>query len=228
VQAEPDQTVEQEDEDGEAFWPVPWHAYVPGAALAAAMALLWAAHALTGGMTAWAVSAAALAEGRFETVALHMLAHAGLLHLLMNSIVLVQIGGPVVARLGGIPGGWWRFLALFVLAGLAGMAVFLAFHPQGVVPMLGASGAIYGLLGLLIRLRATGEGLVPIRSRRMRRAAVQFVKDNLLLFVLLTLPALLAGRSGGVAWEAHLGGFLFGLFAAPLFFDFTRRPDDPA
>ena len=219
--------IDVEDEDDLAWdWPIPWHAYVPGAALVAAMAVAWIAHmasglsawVASGGMAAWGVSGAALAEGRFETIGLHMFAHGGLAHILMNSAALFEISAPIVAGLGAGPKAWLRFLALFVLSGLAGMAFFLAVHPQGEVPMLGASGAIYGLVGLLLRQRAGGDGLVPIRSRRMRREAVRFLKDNLFLFVLLTVPALLAGQAGGVAWEAHLGGFLFGLLVAPRLF----------
>ena len=82
--------------------------------------------------------------------------------------------------------------------------------------MLGASGAICALLGLLLRLPSEGYELHPIRSDRMKLAAKEFVKANLILILLLTVPALLLGQGGGVAWEAHLGGFIFGLFVAPL------------
>jgi membrane associated rhomboid family serine protease len=146
-----------------------------------------------------------------------MFAHGGLFHIVMNSMALIGVAPPLVARLGGVAAGGLRLLALFALSGLAGMAFFLAVHPTGEVPMLGASGAIYGLLGYLLRLQG-GGGLLPIRSPRMRKAAVQFVKENLFLFLLLTVPALLRGEAGGVAWEAHLGGFLFGVFIAPLLF----------
>src|SRR4030095_15839380 len=133
-------------------WPVPWHAQIPGAMLAAGMGLAWLLHIGSGGMAAWGVSGTVLAQGRLETIALHMFAHGGLLHILMNGSALVAISGPLIARLGNVPESWLRYSALFVLSGLAGMAVFLLIHPKGNVPMLGASGAIYGLLGLLLRL----------------------------------------------------------------------------
>ncbi|MEG3124819.1 rhomboid family intramembrane serine protease [Sphingomonas sp. GB1N7] len=203
-------------------WDVPWHARVPGAVLVAIMTLLWLAHIRTGGMGAWGVSGAALAEGRWWTVPLHMFAHGGAAHIAMNGVALFVLGGPLVARMGDPPLGWLRFLAVFLASGLAGMALFLAIHPHGVVPMLGASGAIYGLLGLLIRLPVEGEALMPIRSARTKAILFDLIKANAWLFVLLAIPALLLGQSGGLAWEAHLGGFLFGLFAGPWFLPGVR------
>ena len=141
-----------------------------------------------------------------------------------NVTVLVAISGPLVARLGRPPESWARYAALSVLSALAGAALYLLAHPHGDVPMLGASGAIYGLLGLFLRLPPEGETLMPMRSARMRRAGIQLVKENLLFIVLLALPALLSGKGGGLAWEAHLGGILFGLFAGPRFLPRKAAP----
>ena len=209
---------EPEDDDPllAADWLVPWHAYLPTVLLAAGMTGVWLLH-FPRGMSSWGISGSALAEGRYDTVALHMFAHGPLVHILMNMVALVAIGGPLVARLGAPPAAWGRFLAFFVLSGLAGMAGYLAFHPHGTVPMLGASGALYGLLGLLLRLPPEPGPLLSLRTERMRRAVLQLVKDNFWLFVVLILPALLSGGQGGLAWEAHLGGLLFGLFAGPCF-----------
>ena len=196
-------------------WLVPWHAHVPAALLAAAMTGAWLLH-FPRGMASWGISSAALAEGRYETIALHMFAHGPLVHILMNMSALVAISGPLVSRLGPPPASWARYLALFVLGGLTGTACFLAVHPHGTLPMLGASGAIYALLGLLLRLPPEPGPLLGIRTPRMRRVAVRLIKDNLWLFAMLVLPPLLLGGQAGLAWEAHLGGFLFGLFAGPL------------
>jgi membrane associated rhomboid family serine protease len=151
-----------------------------------------------------------------------MFAHGGFMHLLMNTLVLISIAGPIQYRLRMDLAGWLRSVALFFLAGLAGLATYLAFHPYGSVPMLGASGAIYGLIGFIVRWPPAEDEAGPLFSGETRRGLVDFVKGNLLLIVLLTLPALLAGSGGGVAWEGHLGGFLFGLIAAPLFGQRTK------
>jgi membrane associated rhomboid family serine protease len=165
-------------------------------------------------MADWGVSAAALSQGRFDTIALHMFAHGGWSHLIMNSLALLEIGGLVTARLGSFPLGWVRFAAAYVLAGLSSMTFFLSFNPRGDVPMIGASGAIYGLVGLLLGIRLIEE-VEPVRIRELPRALVRFAANNVLFLGLLFVGGVLAGVSPGVAWEAHLGGFLFGLAVSP-------------
>jgi membrane associated rhomboid family serine protease len=195
-----------------------WRAKGPGFVLCGVIVVAWLLHLPQGMvMLDWAISADQLRAGEYRNVVLHMFAHAGVMHLVMNSAVLVSIAGLIQYRMGADPAGWLRFLAFYFLAGLAGMALYLAFHPYSPVPMLGASGAIYGLVGFLVRWPPTEAEPGPLLSAQTRTGLVDFVKDNVLLIVLLTLPALLSGRGGGVAWEGHLGGFLFGLLAAPWF-----------
>ncbi|MDG2532975.1 rhomboid family intramembrane serine protease [Sphingomonas sp. HITSZ_GF] len=198
--------------------PLPWHVQVPGWGLgiACVLAAIWyiATHEM-GGMLDWGVSGAALAQGRFETLFLHMFAHSGAMHLAMNMTMLAAIGGALTARLGSPPLSWLRFLALYLLCGLAGAALYLAIHPTGTVPMVGASGALYGMFALLIRAPEAGEGALPVNSRRIRRVGWDLIKQNVFLFALLATMAWLQGAPGGLAWEAHLGGFLFGLFVGP-------------
>jgi len=193
---------------------------------AVAMALAWLWHIPSGGMMAWGISGAALAQGRFETIALHMFAHGGALHILMNDSALIAISGPLIARMGSPPLSWLRYMGLFVLCGLSGAALYVAIHPFGSVPMLGASGAIYGLLGLLLRLPSEGTQLEPVRSSRTRAATISLIKDNFWLFLMLTVPSLLSGQSGGLAWEAHLGGFAAGLFLGPFLLPRSSSPSD--
>lgn len=217
-----DRASDTEDDADEALfhigWQVPWYSKILPYALAGAMAALWVYYDIfRGGMFGWGVSAQALAQGRFQTIPLHMAAHGGVWHIVMNVTALCSISPPLIAAMGRFPESWLRYLALFVASGLAGMLTYLAIHPFGAVPMLGASGAICGLLGLLIRLESSGAALVDLRSRKVWLAVKGLVQQNLILIALITLPALLHGRGGGIAWEAHLGGFLFGLFLGPRF-----------
>ena len=198
-----------------ANWEVPGSAKVPGIALAVAMSFVWLGHVRSGGMLNWGISASALRGGRWETVLLHMFAHAGPMHILLNTLALVPLAGLLTARLGKAPSSWGRLLLLYLLGGMCGAAFYLAVHPGGVVPMLGASGAICAVVGLLLRLPDDGYELHPLRSERIQLAAKEFAKENFILILILTVPALLSGRGGGVAWEAHLGGLLFGLFLGP-------------
>lgn len=198
--------------------PLPWHMHVPAAILGAICVVAWLWTMITGGldgMTRWGVSGKALSEGRFDTIFLHMFAHAGAMHLAMNMSALAAIGGTLTARLGQAPLSWLRFLALFVLSALAGAALYLALHPAGVVPMVGASGGLYGLIGLLIRTPPDGGPVLDVKSARIKRIGWDLVKQNAFLFVLLAMLSWSSGAAGGLAWEAHLGGFLFGLLAGP-------------
>jgi membrane associated rhomboid family serine protease len=203
------------DSEGSAEqWRVHWHDYLPAAGLVATMVLAWLAHRGSGGMARWGVSAAALSQGRYENIALHMFAHGSLLHLTMNSLALLEIGGLVTARLGSFAKGWLRLLVAYGFAGLSSMVLALSFHPEGKAPMIGASGAIYGLVGLLLGMRLIEE-IEPVALSKLPEALAEFVRDNAFFLLLLILGGVLAGVAPGVAWEAHLGGFLFGLSVGP-------------
>lgn len=196
--------------------PIGWSNYVPGALLLAIMVpafviFLWR----DGSMIDWAVSRATLANGNPATLQLHMFAHGSILHIVMNSLVLFSIAPVVVHSLGEGPRAWLKFFLLFEFAGLAGAGFFLAIHQWSDTPMLGASGAIYGLVGFLIRLPKPGEHVSPIWSREMLKVMFGILKDHFWLVLLFVLPPLLTGRSGGLAWEAHLGGLLAGMLLAP-------------
>ncbi len=80
--------------------------------------------------------------------------------------------------------------------------------------MIGASGAIYGLVGLLLGIRLLEE-LEDVSLSRLPAELALFVRNNLLFLMLLAVGGALAGIGGTVAWEAHLGGFLFGLCVGP-------------
>ncbi|TAJ63900.1 rhomboid family intramembrane serine protease [Brevundimonas sp.] len=172
----------------------------------------------------WGLSAQALAEGRWYALVSHMFAHAGPMHLFMNSTFLLGVGPVVMMRFGVGPSGWLRFAGLFLVSGLMGAAFYLALHLTGVVPMVGASGAICGLWGAASRIGPEGD-IVPIRSAQVWEQVKAFAKMNVILFGILFVLVRMSGGVGGLAWEAHLGGFLFGLFAIPWIA--PRRTPDP-
>jgi membrane associated rhomboid family serine protease len=165
----------------------------------------------------WGINWPAILSGHYETLWLHMFAHAGLFHLAMNVLALWDLGPQVMLRFGAFPRNLLAFAVFYVLSGFAGMAAFLILHPYGSVPMIGASGAICGLLGLFWRLSPDDDSILPPWSKRTWVLTKRFAFDHLHLIVLFTLPALLHGTGGGVAWEAHLGGLLFGLLIGPKF-----------
>jgi membrane associated rhomboid family serine protease len=150
--------------------------------------------------------------------------HGGWPHVLMNAAFCLAFGAPV-ARLLGTDGRGALVLAVFymtcgVLAGLA----YVAIHPGGVGPVVGASGAVSGLMGAAARLidgrRRWGvEVLGPIRSRTVGSLAAAWVVVNLLVAV-FGFP----GSGGaGIAWEAHLAGFAAGVMLIGPFAKLFRR-----
>lgn len=183
---------------------------------------VFVAEQFTGGPVEWGLSAEALRAGRWPLIGAHMVAHGSLTHLWMNSAALLSTTSPLMLRLGPARRAWPRYLLLFGLSGLAGAALFLAVNHSG-VPMVGASGAICGLWGALARLGPDGE-VMPWRSRQVLMNLRNFAVMNVILFALLFF--LTAGR-GGLAWEAHLGGFLVGLFLTPRLAMPPRRPAVP-
>lgn len=126
----------------------------------------------------------------------HALLHGSLLHMVMNMAILLALGRFAADRYGaGV------ILPVFLLSAIAGGAAF-GLLASGAYPMVGASGAVFGFLGLWIawdwrRHRRHGASPAPVA----RRVAV-LAGLNVLLFF---------GLQGMLAWQAHLGGFLAGL-----------------
>lgn len=120
--------------------------------------------------------------------------HGGPLHLFMNMIGLLWLGPLVVQRVGAA--AFWPILGLSAL----GSGCLFALITNSGMPMVGASGVIFGLLGAV----ATWEVMDRVNRRASLRSLLQPAAVFLGLNLFLTLSA------GNVAWEAHLGGFLAG------------------
>jgi membrane associated rhomboid family serine protease len=188
-------------------WPV---ALLTGAILAA-FALQW----LTGldASIVWGgVSRETLREGRWFVLVSNIFLHGGVFHVGMNAYALVVLGRPVSARFGTDPRGGLVQLLLFLVCGLAGGLAFLLIHADNGQMAVGASGAIFGLWGAAARLADRPVGLSPLLGPFVRRQVIAAVVSNLILIVPLAIFGALTNGGGiQLAWEAHLGGFLFGL-----------------
>ncbi|MHB8418987.1 MAG: rhomboid family intramembrane serine protease [Myxococcales bacterium] len=146
-----------------------------------------------------------------------MFLHAGFLHLGGNMLFLWIFGANVEDRLGHL-----GYLVFYILCGLlAGTAQVLA-APASTLPMVGASGAIAAVLGAYFLLFPTSRVLTLVFLiffvRLIYLPAVLFLG----LWFLLQLLSLPEGASGGVAFAAHVGGFLAGLLLVWIFAG--RRP----
>jgi membrane associated rhomboid family serine protease len=132
--------------------------------------------------------------------------HAGLWHLGLNMLTLVSLGRPLVARLGR--GRFWLLWLAATLGGGLGYAA-LSHLPQ---PMIGASGALFGLAGALVWLQVADLARAGAPAALVARALLQ----PLLLLTLLNVLMYWA-MGGRLAWQTHLGGFLAGaLIMLPL------------
>lgn len=140
----------------------------------------------------------------------HMFLHGGILHLVGNMWFLWIFGGNVEWRLGA-----FRYALFYLLAGLAAASAQVAVSPFSTVPMIGASGAISGVLGAYFILFPTAFvwSLVPWVVPVLPIPAVVFLVLWFFLQAYNGLGALLSGKeaAGGVAWWAHAGGFAAGV-----------------
>lgn len=127
--------------------------------------------------------------------------HAGLVHFVVNMITLVSLGGAVDER-----GGHARYAAIYVVSVLGGAAVFGLLAPS-LRPMVGASGALFGLVGALTAWDAMERRALRLTMRPVVRVIAILVVLNLVLWWAM---------DGLLAWQTHLGGFLAGAAAAYL------------
>ncbi|HUK61528.1 MAG TPA: rhomboid family intramembrane serine protease [Stellaceae bacterium] len=146
------------------------------------------------------------------TIFTSMFLHGGWAHILGNMLYLWLFGRGVEAPLGLV-----RFLALYFISGVAAAMTQAAIDPHSTVPMIGASGAIAGVLGAYLILHPRGNVVtllwVIIFVRLVSVPAVILLG---LWFLLQVLGALGSEGEPGVAVWAHVGGFITGLVLVTL------------
>ena len=140
----------------------------------------------------------------------HMFLHLNIIHVAGNMLFLWIFGNNVEDVLGGI-----RFYAFYVLCGIAAAVTFYLFHHTECTPIIGASGAVSGVLGGYVVLFPSARIKVWFIFFVLRLRAWFFI----LLWFLLQLSNLYGEQSGvsNVAWSAHVGGFIAG-FVLIMFF----------
>jgi membrane associated rhomboid family serine protease len=165
----------------------------------------------------WSLVPAHVAAGRdLITVLTALFMHAGWVHILGNMLFFWVFGPPIEDAMGSV-----RFLVFYLLAGIAASMAQVAVAPTSQIPNLGASGAIAGVMGAF---------LVTYPRDRIRTLLIlgifidiEFIPAILLVGVWIALQfiselgAISQVQVGGVAYMAHIGGFLFGLIANRLF-----------
>jgi membrane associated rhomboid family serine protease len=198
--------------------------------------------ALTGWMAGWTMVPAEITQGRdyaingptiqpfYLTIFTSMFLHGGWLHLGSNMLYLFIFGNNIEDALGH-----FKYIVFYLLSGIAAAALQIFWSPDSAVPMLGASGAIAGVLGGYLMLYPRAN-----------------VKTLVILFIIITVinvPAYLllglwivgqffsqftnsmaemanGAEQGGVAYLAHIGGFIAGMVLIRLMGGRPTRPLD--
>lgn len=140
--------------------------------------------------------------------------HAGILHVAGNMLYLFIFGPAVEARMGH-----FRFLGFYLTAGIAAGLALIAMEPSSRIAVVGASGAIAGVLGAYFFLFPGARIATFVFIRVIEIPAIFYL---LAWFALQLYSGIVSGEAssgGGVAWWAHVGGFLFGVALGPMFAD---------
>ena len=150
----------------------------------------------------------------WTTVLTSMFMHGGWMHLIGNMLYFWIFGNNVEDAMGHV-----RFVIFYMLCGMAAFLAQSLPAPQSVIPMVGASGAISGVLGAYLLLYPHARVLVAIPLGFFiytTRLAAGWVLA--FWFVLQIISSALTGAGeGGVAFGAHIGGFVAGMVLIPLF-----------
>ena len=150
----------------------------------------------------------------WATMFTSMFMHGGWMHLIGNMLYLWIFGNNVEDAMGHV-----RFFIFYILCGIAAVYAQAIPNPDSTVPMIGASGAISGVLGAYLLLHPHAKVLVMIPIgfilQTMRISAVYVL---LFWFGMQLFSSYMSGQQeGGVAFGAHIGGFIAGMLLIPIF-----------
>jgi membrane associated rhomboid family serine protease len=154
--------------------------------------------------------------------------HGGWLHIILNMWTLFIFGRTLEGRMGPAP-----FLLFYLTSGVASTAAHAFFNAESDVPVIGASGAVAGVIGAYAVSFPTARitMLVPIIIIPLifQIPAVLFAGIWFAIQLLQgAMESMTSSMGGGIAWWAHIGGFIAGILILPLFLLFApRRPAPP-
>lgn len=168
----------------------------------------------------------------------YQLLHGDYTHLAFNSLWLLAFGGAIAFRVGTL-----RFIVFAVMCGLVAAFAFLAFNWGARVPVIGASGAVAGLMGGTMRFLFSAIDMggiwrlreaprsVPLMPIVIALTDKRVLATTAILIVLNLMTVVGVGTVGAdpsmIAWESHIGGYLAGLLLFGLFDPRPRVPKRP-
>ncbi|MHA1569544.1 MAG: rhomboid family intramembrane serine protease [Alphaproteobacteria bacterium] len=144
------------------------------------------------------------------SLATYMFLHGGFMHLIGNMLYLWVFGDNVEDSMGHR-----RFVAFYLICGVVAALVQTALAPGATAPMIGASGAVSGILGAYLILHPRARILVPIIVIPVWLPAYVLI----IFWFVFQLAAAFGGGGAGVAWWAHIGGFVAGVALVIVFRD---------
>ena len=148
------------------------------------------------------------------TIFTSMFLHGGWMHLIGNMLYLWVFGNNVEDAMGHA-----RFILFYLSCGLVAALTQAVFNPESEIPMIGASGAISGVLGayLLLHPRARILVIIPIGILIYSPWIAAYWVLGFWFVLQLVNSVISTGETGGVAYGAHLGGFVAGMVLIPFF-----------
>jgi len=171
------------------------------------------------------IPATIIAGHHWITILTAMFMHAGWMHIIGNMVFLWAFGPEIEDSMGPV-----RYLVFYLLSGLAASLAQIAIMPHSNVPNLGASGAIAGVMGAFLVTYPRDQIRALLLLGWWTR--VTFIPAALLIgfwFLIQIFDQVGAVASnvqgGGVAYAAHVGGFIFGAVSGRLFEGFKRVDD---
>lgn len=165
----------------------------------------------------WGYSPAHTEGVGWVTVVTAIFLHGNWTHALMNAAFGLAFATPLARFLGLGSRGVLAFWSFYLFCGVASNLVFGLIHPQSPGVLVGASGAVSGLMGAAARLMA-GQGwrVGPILSRPVLSLGGAWIAVNLLV-ALIGSQFFPGAGDASIAWEAHIAGFLLGVLAVTPF-----------
>lgn len=163
-----------------------------------------------------AFRASDLQAGAWSGLFTSMLLHGGWVHAGMNAVGALAFGAPL-ARLLERGAGPLLFIAFYIASGVISALGYGLVHWGSTAPLVGASGAVFGLIGASTRLLGGRGEVLPLFDPAVVRSSLAWMGANLVVGLIGLAPGAEGAR---IAWEAHAFGFLFGLLAV----GFVGRP----
>ncbi len=152
----------------------------------------------------------------------YSLLHGSIAHLAINMIWLAAFGSPLANRIGAL-----RFVLFWIATSIAAAGLHYVIYSTSQAPLIGASGAISGMMGAAARFGfridrsrgapAFGGPVLPISTVLRLRGTAAFLAIWMVTNIVTGLIGMGSGQESQIAWEAHIGGFIVGFFFVSYF-----------